>query len=71
MLKIIMFILFTMAFSLCFSQFDKVHLSTKPGKNEFNFNTYNFHLSNQNIKSFVTPPLNVSLPAIPLVIKIH
>ena len=53
-----MFILFTMAFSLCFSQFDKVHLSTKPGKNEFNFNTYNFHLSNQNIKSFVTPPLN-------------
>lgn len=53
-----MFILFTMAFSLCFSQFDKVHLSTKPGKNEFNFNTCNFHLSNQNIKSFVTPPLN-------------
>jgi len=58
MLKILMFILFTMAFSLCFSQFNKVHLSIKPGKNEFNYITYNFHLSNQNINSFVTPTLN-------------
>lgn len=61
MIKIVIYFLILTGFTPCFSQFDKVNLSVKPGKNEFDFSTFNFHLSKQDINSFVIPPLKYLL----------